>query len=111
MVGSISIRMLSNIFLGRVMFAPARNSATTTSSNEEMKASNPAETRLGRSSGRVTRESVRLAPSPSAACSSERSKSRRPATITSTTKGSASTVWAMTSPYQVPISFSLANRP
>ena len=65
-----------------------------------MKASRPADTRLGRSSGSVTRSRVctRLAPSPSAACSSARSKSRRPATITSTTNGSASTVCASDQP-------------
>src|SRR3954471_13939382 len=67
LVGSISIRMLSNIFLGSVMLAPARNKATTTSSNDEMKASSPADTRLGRSNGRVTRVSVRQRPGPGAA--------------------------------------------
>ncbi len=41
--GSISLRILSNIFLGNVMLAPEMNMATTSSSNEVMKAKNAAE--------------------------------------------------------------------
>ncbi len=37
-VGSISVRMVSNIFFGNVMLAPARNMATISSSNDVMKA-------------------------------------------------------------------------
>lgn len=42
-VGSISLMMLSNIFFGNVMLAPEMNMATTSSSNEVMKARNAAE--------------------------------------------------------------------
>ena len=42
-VGSISLMMLSNIFFGNVMLAPEMNMATTSSSNEVMKAKNAAE--------------------------------------------------------------------
>src|ERR1043166_71257 len=45
MVGSISMRILSNIFLGNVICGPARNIATTSSSKDVMKASTAAVTR------------------------------------------------------------------
>src|SRR5208282_1493102 len=77
-VGSISMRMLSNIFFGNVISEPARNMATTSSSKEVTKARSAAETRLGRICGSVTRLTAcqRLAPSPSAAASRASSKPR-----------------------------------
>src|ERR1043166_1680122 len=113
MVGSISMRILSNIFLGNVICGPARIIATTSSSKDVMKASTAAVTMLGRISGNVTRRIAcqRDAPSPSAACSRLSSSPRRLAPRMMITNGSARIVWASAMPYQAPISLSLANRP
>ena len=112
-VGSISLRMLSNIFLGSVMLAPEMNIATTSSSNDVMKARNAAEYTLGASTGSVIVRTAasRPAPRPRAASSRLGSKSRRPASSTITTKGSASTVWATATPYHSPIRPNRENRP
>src|SRR5579875_3845887 len=97
MVGSISMRILSNIFFGSVICEPARNMAMTSTSKDVMKARSAAE--------------IRLAPSPRAACSRLMSKPRSPALTTMTTKGSASTVCAIAMPYHAPISLSSAKTP
>ena len=110
-VGSISVRMPSHICLGSVGWRlPLTKMATTTSSNEVMKASSAPDTTPGRMSGSVTSRKVCQRPAPRfwAASSSVSSKPRRVAVTTTTTNGSASTVWASTRPASVPTSCSRA---
>ena len=106
-VGSISVRMPSHICLGSVgCRLPLTKMATTTSSNEVMKASSAPDTTPGRMSGSVTSRNVCQRPAPRfwAASSSVWSKPRSVAVTTTTTNGSARTVCASTRPARVPTS-------
>jgi hypothetical protein len=67
MTGSDSRRMLSNIFLGKVVAPrPAMKIETTASLNENRNANNAATIMPGRSTGKVTQKKVRMGPAASA---------------------------------------------
>ncbi len=103
--------MPSHISRGSVSsVGPERNCATTTSSNEKMKANASPAAIAGSSTGSTTRCSVRPCPAPSeaAARSSVGSRLASRAETGSMTKGSTSTVCASPSERKLPRMRSLA---
>jgi len=81
-------------------FGPATNSVSTTSSNDVAKAKTAPDTIPGSASGKVTCFSILTGAAPrlAAACSNRRSIPCNTARTLTTTKGTATTVWAMITP-------------
>lgn len=101
MAGLIFSRMLENICRASVRwFGPATKSVSTTSSSEVAKASTAPESTPGMASGKVTRRKTVAGAAPRlCAASSTRLSMPESAPVTlTTTKGTATTVWAMMTP-------------
>ncbi len=97
MVGLICSRIPENMRLGIVYSSiPARNSTTTTSSKEVMKANSAPEITPGSTSGTVTLKKVRTPSAPRLAEARVRlwSKPTSVAVTVMTTKGVPSAAWA-----------------